>query len=351
MNIKELAERINEAAARDRDKYRVSHLQQFRGDLGRNPRAQKIFTKSTIFASGGDNYAFHDGVRGHRELQFNIGLEMRHQERWWRHGVAFSFEPGRTLPDPQELRPKVLRFNVWLRSNADALRGFHMWDWVGKKPNSERSPDRQPGEIYAHSIEKEAFVFLGAIVPESELDVDQILRDFDRLYPLYQFVESGGELQKQPRPNELPQHGLKTATHTTASRAAAEIEVDLRHNVLQESLVRMLGVDFPGYPIHPEHQVAEGGRVDVAVETPDGFLFCEIKVASHVRAAVREAIGQLLEYAHWPDKCRAKKWWILSEADPSPEDIAYIRSLRTRYGLPFFYRRIDMEVASLWPEI
>lgn len=272
---------------------------------------------------------------------------MRHQERWWRHGVAFSFEPGRTLPDPNELRPKVLRFNVWLRSNADALRGLHMWDFV----DSKRNPERQPGEIYAHSVESKAFVFLGAIVPESEVDVDKILDDFDRLYPLYQFVESGAELPEPSPANKSRPPESKRATHTIASHIAAEIEVDLRHNLLQESLVSILGEEFPGCQVHREYEVAEGGQVDVAVELADGSLFCEIKVASHVRAAMRQAIGQLLEYVHWPDKCRAKKWWVLSEAEPSPEDIAYIRLLRTQYGLPLFYRRIDLETAALGPEI
>ena len=353
MNIETLADKINEAVAKDRDKYRFSHLQQFRTEIGRNRQAlNKIFTGQTIFPEGRGDYAFHTGARGHGELQFNIGLEERHdRERWWRHGVAFSFERSRSFHAPQELQPKVLRFNAWLRSNTDALRDFLMWDWVGKKPKSKRSQDRQPEEIYPDSIEAEAFVFLGALVREPMVDVDQILRDFDRLYPLYQFVESGGESLGELPANELPQHGPKTATHTTASRSATEIEVYFRHLWLQDSLVRMLSVEFPGCRIHREYSKVEDGRVDVAVETPDGFLFCEIKVASHVRAARRQAIGQLMEYAHWPDNCRAKKWWILSEADPSPDDIAYIKSLRTRYALPVFYRRIDANATVLGPEI
>ena len=99
--------------------------------------------------------------------------------------------------------------------------------------------------------------------------------------------------------------------------------------------------------MHPEWEVAEGGRVDVAVDTRDGLLFCEIKVAPNVRAALREAIGQLLEYAHWPNESRAKKWWVVSEEAPSAEDVAYLQALRTRYGLPVFYRRIDAEAAVL----
>ena len=150
------------------------------------------------------------------------------------------------------------------------------------------------------------------MVPEAEVDVNQILRDFDRLYDLYEYIESDPNPWKSPRIN-APQRRVSTATHTTASRLAAEIEVDLRHNLLQESLIKMLKEEFPGCPVHPEWEVAEGGRVDVAVDTHDELLFCEIKVASHVRAALREAIGKLLEYAHWPTECRAKRWWVVSE--------------------------------------
>lgn len=89
----------------------------------------------------------------------------------------------------------------------------------------------------------------------------------------------------------------------------------------------------------------------MAVDTRDGLLFCEIKVAPNVRAALREAIGQLLEYAHWPTEYRARKWWVVSEGTPSAQDIAYLQVLRTRYSLPVFYRRIDAEAAVLDPEM
>jgi hypothetical protein len=177
------------------------------------------------------------------------------------------------------------------------------------------------------------------------VDVTRILRDFDRLYALYEDVESG-----ESPPSAAPQRQVSAARHATASRLTAEIEVDLRHNLLQESLVRMLKAEFHGCPVHPEWEVAEGGRVDVAVDTRSGLLFCEIKVAPHVRAALREAIGQLLEYAHRPPERCAKKWWVVSEGVPSAEDVAYLQALRTRYGLPVFYRRIDVEAAILGPE-
>ncbi|MGD0897917.1 MAG: hypothetical protein ABR915_08770 [Thermoguttaceae bacterium] len=342
MDVTILAEQINKAAPA----YRVGALQQHRAGVAKlqgkpGPRTKSIFHKGTIFLRAEGGYAFHDG--GRTELQFNIGVEMRGTQRCWRHGVAFSFEKGRNLPDPNRLRPKVRRFNEWVQANAGLLRGFRMWHWN----EMTRSPDRSPGEILQDSIDAEAFVFLGTMVPEAKVDVHQILRDFDRLYDLYEYVESEPKAAGKALSGGLPHRQVSKATRTIMSRLAGEIEVDLRHNLLQQLLVTILKREFPGCPVEPERKVAGGGRVDMAVETHDGVLFCEIKVAPHVRAALREAVGQLLEYSHWPTDCRAKKWWVLSEGLPSAEEVAYLQVVRGRYGLPIFYRRIDTEMATL----
>src|SRR5438445_6824401 len=102
MNVTTLAEQINQAAVN----YRVGGLQELRAKLhGKRPRTRKIFSATTIFINGKHEYAFHDG--GRTELQFNIGVELRDQQRWWRHGVAFSFDRAQSLPDPAMLLPKV----------------------------------------------------------------------------------------------------------------------------------------------------------------------------------------------------------------------------------------------------
>ena len=120
MNVTTLVKQINEAAP----KHKIGALQQLRHELhGKRPRTKKIFiVPSPTFIKG--EYAYHDG--GRLELQFNIGMELRHRRRWWRHGVAFSFESDQSLPDPIILRPKVRRFNEWVRANAEELRAFKM---------------------------------------------------------------------------------------------------------------------------------------------------------------------------------------------------------------------------------
>ena len=218
-------------------------------------------------------------------------------------------------------------------------------DWKGKI----RSEDRPSGQILEESLDRRKFVFLGDKVAEPKADVNHILLAFDQLYDLYKYCMQPTAGALIPTPDGSTRR-VSAQTHTIASRLAKEIDVDLRHNLLQDLLVAILKAEFPDCPVHLEWKVAEGGRVDLVVDTGDGLLFCEIKVAPCVRLAWRNAIGQLLEYAHWPDGRRAKKWWVLCEEAPSPGDASYLQSLRALYGLPAFYRQIDVLAGVLGPE-
>ena len=226
LSVDILAEQINEAASA----YQIGGLQKLRAKLhGKKARTKKIFHKSTVFP----NYAFHDG--GRRELQFNVGVESRDDGQWWRHGVAFSFEQGQSLPDPTALFPKVECFNKWVRINADQIREMKMWHWDGETP----SEDRPPGEISGVSAKKGVFVFLGARVAEADVDVDRILRDFDRLYPLYEYVES--MTQNTSALVTLPEEVLENSVYNEGSVQRILVNRYERDSRAREECIRHYG--------------------------------------------------------------------------------------------------------------
>ncbi len=116
---------------------------------------------------------------------------------------------------------------------------------------------------------------------------------------------------------------------------------------------RAMGRNRGGCEITKEWKINQGdrdARVDVVIETGAGPIFCEIKVASGVRAAARKAVGQLLEYAHWPNENRSRKWWVVSKETPIAKDRAYLPRLRSLYQLPVFYRQISIDTGDLGPE-
>lgn len=95
----------------------------------------------------------------------------------------------------------------------------------------------------------------------------------------------------------------------------------------------------------------EKNFVDLTLRTTKGDIFYEIKTAVTVRACVREALGQLLEYGHYADQNRATRLVIVGTPFPTSEDAAYLSHLRRLYSLPITYQRWSWERGELEPEV
>jgi hypothetical protein len=81
------------------------------------------------------------------------------------------------------------------------------------------------------------------------------------------------------------------------------------------------------------------------------MTFFEIKIAPSARSALREAVGQLLEYAYWPNAGRANELVVVGEAAPTEETKQYLDNLRRRFGLGLSYRQLNNEKGKLGPII
>lgn len=82
-----------------------------------------------------------------------------------------------------------------------------------------------------------------------------------------------------------------------------------------------------------------------------GMAFYELKVAPSIQACVRLALGQLLEYAHWPSDARAVELIVVGEGTPDEDARAYLRLLRDRFTLPVWYRQIAGAPPLLGPKV
>ena len=148
--------------------------------------------------------------------------------------------------------------------------------------------------------------------PLKRIDYELILDDFDRLLPLYQFVETDGKTK--PVSVELEtrfcfQPGLRPKKRKAiVEQSHEQIERDLRHNELQKALYRRLAREFGKQNVGTENRGVNGTSIDLVVRRKPGYWFYEIKTANTVRACLREALGQLLEYSFWPG---AQKQFVL----------------------------------------
>lgn len=82
----------------------------------------------------------------------------------------------------------------------------------------------------------------------------------------------------------------------------------------------------------------EDERVDIKLVTANGEVtFFEIKPANSAREAIRLALGQLLEYAHYPNRNRVIHFAIVSDAEQTERDMEYLAYLAEYYSLTVSY--------------
>lgn len=337
LSIRELAEAINRASG----DFEIGGLQKLRMRLRSHERlaAPAIFDARTVHPS----YAFHVG--GRTELQFNIGTEDRDGQPVVRHGVAFSLELSQSLPSIEPLLPKIARFNDYVRGRPEEFPGFRMWlDSGGLQPEHSVAP------IDEEDIRPGNFIMLGRWVPEADVNARDILSDFDRLLPLYTYVESDRPLARPGNPTPFRAGCPAFVLATIAAVPARTIDVTLRHKALQRALYDHLCAEEGPDRVAIEHELDLGVRVDAAINTSHGLSFYELKVAPNLQACVRAAVGQLLEYAYWPSATRATELVVVGEPEADSDAIEYLRLLRQRFGLPLWYRQISLAAGTLGPK-
>jgi hypothetical protein len=76
------------------------------------------------------------------------------------------------------------------------------------------------------------------------------------------------------------------------------------------------------------------------VEFRDGRSLCraELKACYGMTTtlAIREALGQLLEYNYYGWRSPAHRWFIVLDSPPSEQDMKYVRTLASKKLLPLF---------------
>jgi hypothetical protein len=142
-----------------------------------------------------------------------------------------------------------------------------------------------------------------------------------------------------PRTHEAPSHASGAEQGGPASL--------LEDSYYRESPVRLktivrrhnrLSNEFCGWlqRVHGVGAVQERERIDVRFRFRDRTVIAELKVCfgPGPTRSIREALGQLLEYNHYPAREPSETWLIVLDEEPSPEDRRYIDILRDARALP-----------------
>ena len=133
-----------------------------------------------------------------------------------------------------------------------------------------------------------------------------------------------------------------TATYCVEERT---VEMDLLHKRMQKAIKDILLKE--GY-----HRVyLENEHVDIKAFTSDGRKhFFELKTY-RAKESIREALGQILEYTHYPSMNRAEKMFIIGPVAPDEKDLQYLELLRNKYKIPVWFRWYSYEENKLYEGI
>jgi hypothetical protein len=83
--------------------------------------------------------------------------------------------------------------------------------------------------------------------------------------------------------------------------------------------------------------------IDAVVDSGSELAYYEVKAVPNARLAIREAVGQLLEYAHFKPRedGRVPRLVVVGPGDADASIATYLTALRTRTGIELEYMQVD----------
>lgn len=229
------------------------------------------------------------------------------------------------------LIPKVALFNEYLAEYGEQFTDLRMWHY-----QDGRSNDYMPSSIPQELVREGVFIFLGGKQNKDCVNYPLVLETLDRLLPLYLFTEQAGNqvyATTQGNGFQFKAGCSIKASSTSGSIAEKNLNILLRHNDLQYRLYKELSEIYGKKNVGTEVNV-NGLSIDLVVKREDEYWFYEIKTASTVKACIRQALGQIMEYSYWPGHQKATKLVIAGEPVATEDESKYldfyVRNLKFR---------------------
>lgn len=122
-------------------------------------------------------------------------------------------------------------------------------------------------------------------------------------------------------------------------RAVGPFQCSPEHARMQSRLMTELRKEYPSAVIKREQDF-----VDVSVTTDTEIILFEIKSDLDPRYAVRQALGQILEYAYHPSRQHRLpvRLVIVGRQPLSSPDVLYLERLKSHFALPLSYRAVEL---------
>lgn len=137
-------------------------------------------------------------------------------------------------------------------------------------------------------------------------------------------------------------------TQTTVTTRGSKTDKSLLHNEIQTEIYDLMVSRFGEGNVGTENVIGYQTKIDLVTRDESGsYTFYEIKTLQTAKGAIREALGQIFEYAYWPDSKHADKLVIISPQRVTTQVRSYVTKLRCEFNIPIYYQHYNCENKSL----
>ena len=188
-------------------------------------------------------------------------------------------------------------------------------------------------------------------------DKDKILKDLSHLKDLTLDVLLK-TIKEYPETDNLnfcfryKSNNKKTVQKMNKKKHVIEAgEIDILHEAIKFKLIEQLEKDkcvkfldktLEILSVSPENSVNKNNYIDLVAKKLSGkYIFFEIKTSPDPRLCIRQALGQLMEYSHFPNKDYAEELIVVGMGEKTPVIENYINKLNT-YEINIDYLQIPL---------
>jgi hypothetical protein len=278
----------------------------------------------------GWRYAFIQGLNKGRESylgqSLNVTLYTIQPDK--RRRLVATIYGLESLSDQQaDDALNTFRDKGWLKTMQDEVRA------IGGKAEALGAPEWAPHVLNVRFRQDG----VDPHPPETFLADDEWLQNRHR-YMLYKL--EGADLTRIEQ-THVGRSGTQTAPNANPlfRRGTKPMSYTPEHARMQTKLLAELQAEYG-----KEHVWLETDFVDARVETDKELIFFEIKSDLDPRAVIRQALGQILEYAYHPvrEGRRPDRLVIVGRTALGAEDTAYLNRLCKEFTLPLSYRVVAL---------
>lgn len=222
---------------------------------------------------------------------------------------------------------KEYKTRGWLREMASQLRALEL---DGREIKHPRSPE----SIFNVRFKPSDAVLFDTPV---RIPVKHPVHDLRR-YTLVDY-------SKIPLPTTISRRSSTSSKtpRTRNRRAIAATQISQEHDFLQQQIYKFLAGKYG-----PKNVLMEENHVDIRCAIDKKLHFIEIKSEPRPKLAIREAIGQLLEYAYFPPHTTPEPCLhVAAPGSMTPEVRNYLELIRKRFRLHVRYHQISRDTDSI----